>query len=133
MGKFCNHPKKIFIWNVRGLNSPSKQQSVRTFVDSVGADIVCLQETNIQNISRGTIFAILGVTFEEFLFLPSFGASGGILLAWKRHVQATGHNRVGSYSVQFQQSNGQPWWLSGVYGLRDIDDKITFLQKQLIW
>jgi exonuclease III len=52
-------PKKIFIWNVRGLNSPSKQHSVRTFIDSVGADIVCLQETKMQNISRGTVLAIL--------------------------------------------------------------------------
>jgi hypothetical protein len=71
------------------------------------------------------------VNFEEFLFLPSSGASGGILLAWKRHVQATGHNRVDFYSVsvQFQQSNGQPWWLSGVYGPQDIDDKIRFLQE----
>lgn len=52
-------PKKIFIWNVRGLNSPSKQHSVRTSIDSVGADIVCLQETKMQNISRGTVLAIL--------------------------------------------------------------------------
>jgi exonuclease III len=115
----------------RGLNSPSKQHSVRTFIDSVGADIVCLQETKMQNISRGTGLAILGVNFEEFLFLPTSGASGGILLAWKRHVQATGHNRMDTYSVsvQFQQSNGQPWWLTGVYGPQDIDDKILFLQE----
>jgi exonuclease III len=38
---------KILIWNVRGLNSSSQQDDVRTLVEASRADIVCLQETKM--------------------------------------------------------------------------------------
>jgi exonuclease III len=62
-------PKKIFVWNVGGLNSASRQSSVRSFVEACGADIVCLQETKMQNLSRGNVMFILGADFEQFLSL----------------------------------------------------------------
>jgi exonuclease III len=40
-------PKKILIWNVRGLNSSSRQDVVRTLVEASRVDIVCLQETKM--------------------------------------------------------------------------------------
>jgi hypothetical protein len=33
-------PSKILIWNVRGLNSGARQDSVRTLVDASHADVV---------------------------------------------------------------------------------------------
>lgn len=59
----------------------------------------------MQNLSNRVVMSILGADFEDFLDLPSVGASGGILLAWKRHIQATGLRRVdpNSVSVQFQK------------------------------
>jgi exonuclease III len=74
-------PRKIFIWNVRGLNSTSIQSYVRSFIDSLGMDIVCLQETKMQEITRIKVLAILGVDFKHFVYLLSLGASGGILVA----------------------------------------------------
>jgi exonuclease III len=38
-------PSKILVWNVRGLNSSVRQDSVRDFVETVKMDVVCLQET----------------------------------------------------------------------------------------
>jgi exonuclease III len=61
-------PRKIFIWNVRGLNSTSRQSSVRSFIDSLGVDIVCLQETKMQEITRIKVIAILGANFEHFVY-----------------------------------------------------------------
>jgi exonuclease III len=40
-------PRKIFIWNVRGLNSTAIQSSVRSFIESLGEGIGCLQETKM--------------------------------------------------------------------------------------
>ena len=74
-------PKKIFIWNVRGLNSTLRQSSVRSFIDSLGVDIVCLQESKMQEITRIKVITILGVDFKHFVYLLSLGASGGILVA----------------------------------------------------
>jgi exonuclease III len=44
-------PDKILIWNVRGLNSLARQDSVRTLVTSAHVDVVCLQETKFVTVS----------------------------------------------------------------------------------
>jgi exonuclease III len=37
-------PSRIFFWNVRGLNSVARQDYIRTLVNSLRVDVVCLQE-----------------------------------------------------------------------------------------
>jgi exonuclease III len=49
-------PTKILSWNVRGLNSASRQSSVRTCIDACGADVICLQETKMQEINKGKVW-----------------------------------------------------------------------------
>lgn len=83
-------PSKILFWNVRGLNSSIRQDAVRMLVDSAKIDVVCCQETKMHSISRRDILSMLGVEFTEFVFLPSIGNSGGILVAWKRNIGHTG-------------------------------------------
>jgi exonuclease III len=70
-------PEKIFIWNVRGLNSVARHDSVRTFADTSRADIVCIQETEITTMTTRILLSALGSDFSEFLVVPSVGASGG--------------------------------------------------------
>lgn len=73
-------PSHILFWNMRGLNSVSRRDVVT--VDSMKIDMVCLQETKMEKISRRIILSMLGSDFDSnFLFLPSVGASGGILIA----------------------------------------------------
>lgn len=74
-------PSKILVWNVRGLNSSGKQDSVRTLVDSMQSEIVCLQETKIAVMPRRVLLSALGSDFSNFIELPAAGASGGILVA----------------------------------------------------
>jgi hypothetical protein len=57
-----------------------------------------------------------------------------LIISWLylRLVQETGQHRVDSphsISVQFQNSSGQDWWLSCVYGPQNNNDKILFLQE----
>lgn len=72
-----------------------------------------------------------GVEFTEFVFLPSVGASGGILVASKRNVGHTGVQRMDAHcvSVQFCKDDGIPWWLTCVYGPQTDAEKILFLQE----
>jgi exonuclease III len=78
-------PNKIITRNVRGLNSSVWQDSLRTLVDSSKADIVCVQETKIANLSQRVILSALGTDFSDFVVLPAPGQSGGILMAC-RHM-----------------------------------------------
>ena len=76
-------PAHILNWNVRGLNSITRQDAVRVMVDSSKIDVVCLQETKMSTVSRRMVLSMLGSDFDNnFIYLPSDGASGGILVAW---------------------------------------------------
>jgi len=81
--------------------------------------------------SRRIILSSLGPDFCDFIAAPSVGASGGILIAWRRHIGVSLARRVDNHSVtvQFSTANGQSWWLTSVYGPQGNDDKIQFLQE----
>jgi exonuclease III len=117
-------PTKILIWNVRGLNSTARQDSVRSLVVSSRADIVCIQETKMTAISQRIKLSTLGSDFTGYITLPSIGANGGIFVAWRRHIGITGAQRVDSFStsIQFSTENGQAWWLTCVYGPQGTED-----------
>jgi exonuclease III len=70
-------PSKILVWNVRGLNSSVRQDSVRELVNSLRVEVVCLQETKMQIISDRFILSMLGTDFNDFIYLPFVGAAGG--------------------------------------------------------
>jgi exonuclease III len=72
-------PRKILIWNVRGLNATAQQDSVRTIVDASRADIVCIQETKISTMTNRVLLSALSSDFSEFTIVPTVGASGGYL------------------------------------------------------
>jgi mannosylglycoprotein endo-beta-mannosidase len=92
----------MLIWNVRGLNSSARQDSVRTLVESTKADIVCLQETKMEIIPRGAVLSALGSSFSHYTFVPSVGASGGILVAWKHDLGPAMATRTDEHSTSVQ-------------------------------
>jgi exonuclease III len=125
-------PANFLIWNVRGLNSSARQDAVRTLVEASRADIVCLlQETKMAAISQIVMLSMLGTEFTNHVELPAIGSSGGILVAWKRSLGATGQVQVLTYcvSVQFCSDVGHPWWATCVYGPQGNEDKIQFIQE----
>jgi exonuclease III len=69
------------------LNSVARQDVVRTLVEASKVDIVCLQEMKMANVSQRVLLAMLGTDFSCTLELPASGASGGILIAWRRAVE----------------------------------------------
>ena len=125
-------PSHILVWNVRGLNSQARRDAVRTIVDSSKVDVVCLQETKMPAVNRQCILSMLGADFDNnFIFLPSVGASGGLLIAWRACLGVISSSRVDNFSasVQFCPSEGPPWWLTCVYGPQENQAKIQFLQE----
>jgi exonuclease III len=91
-----------------------------------------IQETKIAALPRRVLLSALGSEFTGYVELPAGGASGGVLVAWRRHIGVTGAQRVdnNSISIQFSSDNPPPpWWLTCVYGPQRTEDKIQFLQE----
>ena len=83
MNQTHNRAWKILSWNVRGINSSLKWNSVRNKVVESGCDILCLQETKKASFDMQSLKNICPASFDNFVCLPSVGASGGMLVAWK--------------------------------------------------
>jgi hypothetical protein len=90
---------------------------VRKLVSSSRVDVVCLQETKMEDISHIMVLQMLGPTFGSYKFLPSVGASGGIFVVWHDRLASSGNFRIDAHSVsiQFNPGEGLPWWLTCVY------------------
>ena len=73
---------KLLSWNVRGLNRLEKRLQIRNLLLMWKADIVCLQETKLEWITRGIVRSIWSCPYIDWLYLGSKGASGGVLLMW---------------------------------------------------
>jgi hypothetical protein len=53
----------------------------------------------MEELSRIALLQILGPQFSNFVFLPSVGASGGILLAWKEGLAPLSNFRIDGHSI----------------------------------
>lgn len=70
----------IVTWNVRGLGSPTKCFLFKDFLNLHFPDVCCLQESKLEVISTVTWREIGGNRLDQFVFLPSVGAFGGIII-----------------------------------------------------
>ena len=86
MNRVTTRSWKILCWNVRGLNSDTRQRTVREKVSESQCSVVCLQETKLQDVSMNIVRQCLGNTYESFFYLPAAGTRGGILVAWDESV-----------------------------------------------
>jgi hypothetical protein len=68
---------KVLNWNIRGLNTPSKCNAVRSKIEESDCSIFCIQETKIQTIERSYIRKFAPKRFNKFAFSPTDGASKG--------------------------------------------------------
>jgi hypothetical protein len=69
---------------------------------------VCIQETKIAALPRRVLLSALGSEFTGYVELPAGGASGGVLVAWRRHIGVTGAQRVDNNSISIQFSSDNP-------------------------
>lgn len=113
----------ILPWNVRGLNDTARCDTVHTLVDDVHPSIVCLQEMKLDVISQHLVFAMLGINFTEFAYLPASNTRGSILIAARENDVSISNVLVGYYSLMVRvrpspntNSPDSSWWLSSIYG-----------------
>lgn len=79
--------------------------------------IICLQETKRQVFDQLYIKNFCPSSFNEFHYLPSNGASGGIRIAWQG-ISFSGEvifQSIYAISINFSQLNEDSWVLTAIY------------------
>lgn len=119
----------ILTWNVRGLGHPAKRHLVKDFISSCKVDLVCLQESKLQEIHSSVWRSIGGSRFDSFNFLPAIGTAGGIIIAWDSTL-LTGtlvHKGTFSLSISFLNKIDHSSFLcTSVYGPNARSQKAEF-------
>lgn len=73
---------QILCWNIRGINGAGKWDAVRDKIEESACSVFCLQETKRENFDQAFVRKFAPRRFDHFDFVPSVGASGGILVGW---------------------------------------------------
>ena len=110
---------RVMCWNVRGLNSDDRQRAVRNKVEESMASVVCLQETKMECIDSMTVRNFCPSRFDSFVFSPSVGASGGIVVLWNSSVLSGRLMEAKHFGIIVQftsKHNNEVWTLVNVYG-----------------
>ena len=110
---------KLFSWNVRGANNPIKRNVIRKFIRSQIVDLVCLQETKIQEMSSDCARSFGVGRFFDWKVAEAGGATGGILLFWDKRKLDLVEVETGLFFITCWFKNvedGFQWAFTGVYG-----------------
>ena len=67
---------KLLRWNVRGLNCPARRETARLLLQDHGANLICLQETKLQQVTDVLALETLAQRLNNSFFLPAEGGKG---------------------------------------------------------
>ena len=77
---------RVLSWNVRGVNDKDKQKVIRAFLRLNKVDLVCLQETKIQDMFIGVVRNLAARRCADWGTLNFEGALGVIVVFWDNRV-----------------------------------------------
>ena len=121
---------KVLCWNVRGLNSDKKWDAICDKIIESGCDVICLQETKREVFDIQFIRKFCPRGFDAFEYLPSVGASGGVITIWKSYM-FDGHlifSNAYDLSVELtSKHNAVDWVLTNIYAPCTPAEKTQFL------
>jgi len=72
----------VLYWNVRGINSDKKWNAIKDRINDSFCDVICLQETKKESFDDAFVRKFCPPTFDQYVVLPSVGASGGAIIIW---------------------------------------------------
>ena len=110
---------RVLCWNVRGLNSADRQRDLHAKIEESNCSIVYRQETKIQSFNLRLVRTFCPRRFDNFVFSPFEGASGGILVAWSSAmftgtlIQSLRYGIIVSFT---SVHNAESWTMVSVYG-----------------
>ena len=123
---------KIISWNVRGVNDPDRRKIIRNFIRNQRVDLVCLQETKIQEMSTAVARSLGVGRIFDWRALNAEGSAGGIILFWDKKAMELVNSEIGLFSISclFKMvEGGFLWMFSGVYGPVERNLKEIFWEE----
>ena len=109
----------VLCWNIRGLDHHDKQLALWNAISVSGCAIICLQETKKCHFDPAFIKSCCPARFDEFVYVPSSGASGGLVVIWNSSIFSgmVMHCEPFALSVYFtSKQSAQSWTLVNIYG-----------------
>ena len=114
-----NKQWNIRCWNVHGINSEKKHLAIRNAIDTSGCSVICLQETKRTSFDASFVKLFCPKKFDMFAFVPSVGASGGLITLWMSSVFTGVPVFSESFALGVRLTSTQSadsWTLVNVYG-----------------
>ena len=121
---------KLLSWNVRGANEKVKRKIIKTFIRNQRVDLMCIQETKIQQMSEGVVRSLGSRRFLDWRALDASRTAGGILICWDKRTLEILEWGEGQFSLscRFRNvENGTVWVFTGVYG------PFTKEERECLW
>ena len=112
---------RILLWNVRGANDCEKIKVIEALIKGQKVDLVCLQETKMQEMSRIIVKSFGVGRCLDWKTLNSRGVSGGVLVLWDKRVLQLLEAEVGTFSMSCRFKSCEDdfcWNFCGSIGLR---------------
>ena len=109
----------ILCWNIRDINAQNKCDAVRNKIEESSCSVICLQETKRESFDISFIRNFAPRRFDHFDYIPSIGASGGLLILWASsvfHGSIIDKRQFGMTASFTSVHNGEKWLLSKIYG-----------------
>jgi exonuclease III len=123
---------KIMNWNIRGINSEKKWLALGNKIEECGCEIIYLQETKREHFDLQFIRNFCPKKFSKFLFVPSVGASGGIIIIiWNGNLFSGDLAFQNEFSLSVNMTNNlsnEKWIITNIYGPSQSDRKSSFLE-----
>lgn len=76
--------RKIILWNVRGVNDSKKRGIIKGCLRRWKSDVICLQETKMNDINNRVISGLWSDKKVDWIFLLADGSAKGILITWDK-------------------------------------------------
>ena len=119
----------VLCWNVRGLNSEAKQLALSNAINSSGCAVICLQETKKSSFDLPFIKSCCPRRFDQFAFIPSRGASGGIATIWNSAIFTGTILMEEEFALVIKfcsTQSAQEWTLVNIYGPCQGDSRVAY-------
>ncbi len=110
---------RLLSWNVRGLNNPRKREIVKKLLRDWRCDVVCLQETKLDQIDLRLVRSLWSNQFVGWEAVNAVNIAGSILLMWEKMVFDKIDSHLSTFSVSCTWKgvvDGFDWSCTGVYG-----------------
>ena len=91
---------------MRGINDSNKRSILKNILREWRCNLVCIQETKLEDVQLSDIRSIGGNQYLDFVALKAQGTAGGIIVMWDRNSFNLVSSSCGDFSITCLFQNG---------------------------